>query len=493
MDARTRLPHTDDSWRLTMDHSPVGMAVVSPSGTILSVNAALCDMLGFDPEVLATLTFPDITHPDDLEVDRRHVERALAGEISSYRTTKRYVCADSSILIADLSVALLRDAHGEPVHFISQLVDLTERHAFVERLDAAEAAVDDVHRKGEALFESVSVGLLLVDADGTYSAYNRRLLEFLALAFPGGHEGHAGQTGFIYDADQQRTLAPEEVPCARALAGDAFDDLLIWIGQHPASRRALSVSARVVRDRAGVLTGAVLAYNDVTELLGARKVKDDFVATVSHELRTPLTAALANLELLDDSAEVGAEAHLQVAAARRNMLRLSHLVADLLFTATATSGRSVIDPFAVDLAMVVDEAVQGAGPQAVAAGIDIQVDLPDELEVLADGFRLRQVADNLIANALAFTPAGGRVEVTLSGSARTAELVVADSGEGIAADDLDSVFSAFVRGENARRRLSAGTGLGLTIVRTIVEAHGGTVSVASTVGVGTTVRIVLPR
>ncbi|HSU01675.1 MAG TPA: PAS domain S-box protein [Nocardioides sp.] len=493
MESQTQLADTGDLWRLAMERSPIGMALVSPAGEFLRVNAALCDMLGYEPEELRSRTVHEVTHPDDADADRSLAMDVLEGRIDSFRVAKRYLRSDGSVMSGELTLTLVRDAHGQPVHFVSQVLDLSERRAFVERLDAAEAAVDDVQRKGQALFESVSVGLLLVDADGTYSAYNRRLREFLSLAFPDGHLGHAGQTGFVFDADQQRALTDEEVPCRRALAGNDFDDLLIWIGEHPGARRALSVSARSVRDRSGALTGAVLAYHDVTELIGARKVKDDFVATVSHELRTPLAAALANLELLDDADGVGPEAQLQVAAARRNMLRLSHLVADLLFTATATSGLQVIDPFRVDLTRVVGEAVEAAGLQAEAAEIDLRAELPDALDVVADGFRVRQVADNLIANALAYTPPGGRVTVTLSGSERHAEIVVADTGEGIEAADLDVVFAAFVRGQNARRRLAPGTGLGLTIVRTIVEAHGGEVSAQSAPGEGTTVRVVLPR
>ncbi|WP_139227620.1 PAS domain-containing sensor histidine kinase [Nocardioides alpinus] len=495
MEAQAGVLDTGELWRLTMEHSPVGMALVAPDGEILAANAALGEMLAYDPDLLVSRSVADLTHPDDLATDLDLMRRAMAGAMASYRVPKRCFRSDGSLLRGELSALLLRSPEGDPLHFIMQIVDRTDVHAFAERLDVAEQAAFDMQRKSRAILETVSVGLLLVDADGTYSSWNRRQQELLDIAFPEGHGGRAGQSGFVYDAEQQHELSFEQFPCARATegAGEEFDDLLIWIGEDPAARRALSVSARTVHDRTGSLAGAVLAYNDVTELISARRVKDDFVSTVSHELRTPLAAALANLELLDVSAAGSDEAQLQVAAARRNMLRLSHLVADLLFTATTTSGMKVIDPFRVDLAMVVAEAVQAAGLQADASGIDLVVDLPDELEVLADGLRLRQVADNLIANALTFTPAGGRVSIALSATGRQAWLEVADSGEGMEADDLAEVFAPFVRGQNARRRLSPGTGLGLTIVRTIVEAHGGEVSARSIPGEGTTVRVVLPR
>ena len=486
-------PGTDDLWRLTMEHSPVGMALVSPQGEILAANAALCDMLGYEPGVLAATTFQDLTHPDDLASDMRVVEQVLSGTISSYRIVKRYIRADGSTLNGDLSVALLRAPDGTPIHFICQIVDLTERHAFAERLDAAEAAVESERRKAEAVFGSVAVGLLLLDADGDYVAYNSHHQAFLDLAFPAGHRGSAGQRGFVYDADQTRELDCEEMPSVRACAGEEFDDLLIWVGQDAETRRALSVSARSMRDRTGELTGAALAYHDVTELMRAIRVKDEFVTSVSHELRTPLTAALAYLELLDETAEVSDEVRQQVTAARRNILRLSHLVADLLFATRANSGSPLIDPYRVDLTTVVSEALDAARLHAAGTRLRIDSDLPPSLVLVADGLRLRQVVDNLVANAIAYSPCGGRVQVSLAESGREVVLTVADDGEGIDEPDLRDVFTRFFRGANALRRKVPGTGLGLHIVRTIVEAHGGEVSIQSTPGGGTAVRVVLPR
>jgi PAS domain S-box-containing protein len=366
--AQVRVPESDSLWQLTMEHSPVGMAIVSPAGDLLTVNAALCDMLGREPDELATMTFQSVTHPDDVDTDQRLVRRALEGRISSFRITKRYLRADGSIVHGDLSVALLRAPDGSPVHFIAQVVDITERQAFVERLDAA-----------EALAES------------------------------------------------------------------------------------------------------------------AVKVKDDFVATVSHELRTPLTSALAHLELLDDSRDVGVEGHQQVSAARRNVLRLSHLVADLLFAARASAGSQVVAPHRLDLATVLGEAVDSAALDAAGADVRIERHGPDSVVAVADGMRLRQVCDNLLANAIAYNRRGGVVRVELAEECDRVVLTVADEGEGIDRPDMGSVFTRFFRGDNARRLQVPGAGLGLDIVRTIVEAHAGEVSLDSTPGAGTTVRVALPR
>jgi two-component system phosphate regulon sensor histidine kinase PhoR len=222
-------------------------------------------------------------------------------------------------------------------------------------------------------------------------------------------------------------------------------------------------------------------------------VKDEFVSTISHELRTPLTAALAYLELLDESTDVTPDGHQQVTAARRNMLRLSHLVADLLFTTRASAGSSLVDPYRVDLTVLLCEAVDAASLDADSRGVRIVSRVPEVLPAVADGMRLRQVVDNLLDNAIAYSPAGGVVTVELGLRAEHAVLTVTDEGTGIEAGEVEQVFGRFYRGENARRSQVPGTGLGLTIVRSIVEAHGGVVSLESTPGEGTSVCVMLPR
>ena len=143
--------------------------------------------------------------------------------------------------------------------------------------------------------------------------------------------------------------------------------------------------------------------------------------------------------------------------------------------------------------VVVGEAVDAAPPDADLAGVTLDCEAPEALAAVVDGIRMRQVADNLIANAIKYSLPGSQVHVTLAADDDVVRLVVADTGEGIEEADLDQLFSKFVRGQNATRRLVPGTGLGLNIVRTIVEAHGGEVSLESTAGVGTTVRVTLPR
>ena len=313
------------------------------------------------------------------------------------------------------------------------------------------------------------------------------------LAYPDGHVGRVGQTGHLYDSDQSRALTSEEMPTVRAVAGEEFDDVLIWIGADPRTRRALSVSARSIRDGSGVLTGAALSFQHVTELMRAIRAKDEFVGTVSHELRTPLTSAMAYLELIDESSEVSPRLHQQVTAVRRNVTRLSRLIADLLLATRLGAGSSLVQPYPQDAVTVVAEALDAARVEAAVADVTLEIELPDRLDACVDGLRLRQVVDNLVANAIGYTPRQGHVTVTLAVEGDHLVLAVTDDGAGIDAADLDSVFDRFYRGENARLLGVSGTGLGLTIVRAIVDAHGGEVGLTSAPGRGTTVRVALPR
>ena len=362
--------------------------------------------------MLITKSFQDITHPDDLDADLRLFEQTLAGEISSYRITKRYLRADGSILVGDLSVALLRDPLGTPIHFISQIVDLSERQAFVDRLDAAEAAADAERRTAQAIFEGVAVGLLQIDAGGRYLATNSRHRSSSSSPSPTATTGRPGRPVSPTTSTSSRSSATRCRRCGPRPARSSTTYDCGWGRTPTRAGRCRSPRAGVL-DRTGELAGAVLAYHDVTDLVRAMGVKDEFVSTISHELRTPLTAALAYLELLDESTDVSAEGHQQVTAARRNMLRLSHLVADLLFTTRVSAGSPLVDPYRVDLAVLLCEAVDAASLDADGRGVRIVSRVPDALPAVADGMRLRQVFDNLLDNAIAYSPSGGVVTVDL--------------------------------------------------------------------------------
>lgn len=343
-----------------------------------------------------------------------------------------------------------------------------------------------------AIVDSVDVGLVLLDARGVYQAMNRRHLDFMDLAYPDGHAGRAGQLGLVFGADGTSPLSREEMPTHRAAHGEEFDDQRIWVGQDEVTRRALSVSARAVHDEDDELAGAALAYKDVTDFMRALQVKDSFVASVSHELRTPLTSIHGYAQLLLEGDDLDPQVRAHLAIISRNTSRLQRLVDDLLHTAQMDEDGLHVERCDTDLGEVVREAVLAAGPAADAQGVTLGVSAPEGLVVRVDPQRMAQVVDNLVSNAVKYTPAGGAVAVSVSRDGNRVEIAVSDTGVGIDAADRDRLFTRFFRARHSAEQEIQGVGLGLNITRSIVEAHGGRIEVDSEVGRGSTFRVRLP-
>ncbi len=362
----------------------------------------------------------------------------------------------------------------------------------LERVRAGIEVIEHQRRVSQAIFDTVDVGLVLLDRTGAYQGINRRQTDFIGLAFSDGHAGRAGQLGAVYDAEGARELTRDELPTYRASLGEEFTDVRIWVGHDPLTRRALSVSAHRVEDDAGNFAGAALAYKDVTDYMRALRVKDEFVASVSHELRTPLTSIVGYVHILLERDDLPPDVVAQLEVVARNNGRLHRLVADLLETARTDQGSMPVVRASTDLAAIVRECVEAAAPTAQRCGVELVQETPGTMVLLADEERMRQVVDNLVSNAMKYTGAGGRVCVTLGIDGNRAELCVADTGLGIAATDRERLFTRFFRSRQAEERSIQGIGLGLSIVKSIVESHGGRIEVESELGSGSVFRVRLP-
>jgi PAS domain S-box-containing protein len=221
-------------------------------------------------------------------------------------------------------------------------------------------------------------------------------------------------------------------------------------------------------------------------------MKDEFVALVSHELRTPLTAIQGYAELVLDetTGALNDDQRMMLGVIDRSSARLFRLINDLLFVAQVNAGKLEVAIEDVDLAAVAAEAMTDARPRAEAAGIALDFQCDGSPTVRADRVRLAQVFDNLISNAIKFTPRDGRVGLSISRAGDEAFIVVADSGMGMSPEDQQRLFTRFFRTKAAVR--IQGTGLGLSITKAIVEAHHGSISVESEVGRGTRFTVTVP-
>jgi two-component system phosphate regulon sensor histidine kinase PhoR len=241
--------------------------------------------------------------------------------------------------------------------------------------------------------------------------------------------------------------------------------------------------------------GVVLVLHDVTELRRLERLRRDFVSNVSHELKTPLTSIQAYADTLLDGA-IDDAAHNRTFLERigEQAQRLQALILDLLSLARIESQpQQMFDIRPVRVADVARLCLDGRRPVAESKQIPLETALDEDLAVLADADGLRQIIDNLLSNAVNYTPAGGRVTVRARGSDGWGVLEVEDTGVGIAKQDQVRIFERFYRVDRARARDVGGTGLGLSIVKHLAQTFGGDVSVHSELGRGSTFTVRLPR
>jgi two-component system phosphate regulon sensor histidine kinase PhoR len=238
--------------------------------------------------------------------------------------------------------------------------------------------------------------------------------------------------------------------------------------------------------------------HDVSELRRLETVRRDFVANVSHELRTPLTAIKGYAEtLLGPAGDERETARRFLQIIDRHSERLGRLIDDLLTLSDLEFGRTPLRRRGLAIEPAIDDVVQMLSDRAGQRGVTVAADVaPDTPLVHADGDQLRQVLINLVDNAIKYTPADGCVRISArpagSGDSAAVELAIADTGVGIPSQDLPRLTERFFRVDKARSRELGGTGLGLAIVKHIVQAHGGRLTIESSLGRGTTVRVILP-
>jgi PAS domain S-box-containing protein len=247
----------------------------------------------------------------------------------------------------------------------------------------------------------------------------------------------------------------------------------------------------------GVQPGYLFVATDVTQRREAERLQDEFVGMISHELLTPLSSVLGYLELLDSGEALTDEQRQYVEVIESNAKRLLRLVNDLRTSIQVSADMLRLSPEAVDLATAVRDAARDIDPVAEAAGVRLEVDAPAEVVVRADPVRLNQAFENLLSNGVKFTPQGGSVTIAahegmLAAGAPAGVVTVRDTGIGVAREDLDRLTERFYRTRTARDRRIRGIGLGLPIVKSISDAHGGTLDVESTLGKGTTFTMKLP-
>jgi signal transduction histidine kinase len=297
---------------------------------------------------------------------------------------------------------------------------------------------------------------------------------------------HSGEN--VFAADRVTPIPPEEQIIPRALRGDLLSSHLEWLGPVGAQTAIMANSRRVFRPD-GSFHGTVIVAYDVTALADAISIREEFVTSVSHELRTPLTSVIGYLELIEDSLDEPEQIESYLRVAQRNASDLLERIAQLL----AFSEKGITLNYAtIDIVQLLEHALISARPAAATARITIRQMLPQTLEAHVDGSKYLQVFDNLISNAIKYTPSDGVITISLEEVDSSFVLRVSDTGRGMTPEEQRQAFDRFYRAKTARKDAIQGVGVGLSIVKEIVDAHSGTITIHSRPTHGTTMTVTLP-
>ncbi|MEP7308098.1 MAG: PAS domain S-box protein [Acidobacteriota bacterium] len=553
-EAAEALRENEQRLQAMFNQAAVGIALAALDGRFLDMNGKFSEILGYSPAELRTRTFTEITHPDDLAETIAAVRRLLAGSIGEYSLEKRYRRADGSYVWSLSTVTLLKGAAGEPQRFIGVIEDISARKRTEAALQEETRALELLNNTGITLASQLDLRAVVHAV--TDAARQLSGAQWAAFFFKSADDSDdrllpyalSGATPAAFDAFTNRRAAALVGPTFRIEAPTRCDDLLIDVRGasmalqgHPPVRSYLAVPVRsraadvigglffghsqpaVFTERVERLIVGVAAYAGVaidnarlyeaaqkaaeerellleseraarTEAERMSDVKDEFLATLSHELRTPLNAILGWSQVLRSASRDGVDLMKGLEAIERNARVQTQLIEDLLDMSRITSGKLRLDVQSIQPVSFIEAAVETVKPAADAKGIRLEILLdPQAGPVSGDPSRLQQVVWNLLSNAIKFTPRDGKVQILLERVNSSIEVSVADTGIGIKADFIPHLFERFRQADASTTRKHTGLGLGLSIVKNLVELHGGTVWVRSGgEGRGTTVAVQLP-
>ncbi|MCW0234321.1 MAG: PAS domain S-box protein [Ferrovibrio sp.] len=483
-----------------IEHSPSGMALATPQGRCLRVNRALCDLLGYTPEEFYDLDFRALTHPDDI-ADSENAYRLLNdNQTERHHAEKRYRRKDGSYLWAAVVWSAARSASGTMANIVVQITDITAHKQH-------EAELEELAEYLRLAIQASQIGIWSYDFESREFIADARVWELW------------GRDPLIPDNSANAWMArihPEDRDMVMTRYKAALDGHGSFETEHrvvlPNGRirhiRVQSVVQRHEDGRPRKLIGTNADETDRIEMArylqrakdeaeAANRAKSMFLANMSHELRTPLNAIIGFSDAMKSGiVNVTNESLVRSYSAdiHASGQHLLGIINDLLDLSRIESGKFTLNESSFDLRDVINDVVSVIRREATAAGLRLDFDIAENVPAFCGDERaVRQIMFNLLSNAVKFTQPGGCITCGLQAEPRTGlRLWVSDTGIGIAAADIPRLMQPFAQIDNVYKRQFQGAGLGLAIVRSLVEMHGGAVGIASTPGKGTTVNVMLP-
>ncbi|MBZ0335621.1 PAS domain S-box protein [Marinobacter sp. AL4B] len=457
-----------------------GMALVSLEGRWMDVNEAITKLFGYSREALLGTDFQTLTHPEDLVSDLALLNDLLAGRIDQYQMKKRYYRRDGSVMHALLSVGLVRDENRRPLHFVSQVQDISVEHQALQELEENGAFLLQ-------LFDSLADAVLVIDRDTQIVGHNLAAVTLFELP--------TDATGSLLSARLPELTERLDGSSGQGSAGllARWNTTLTIVGKQPLP---LELSLTQVLSPSEQNPRWVLVARDLSESQRNELLKNQFVSTVSHELRTPLTSISGSLGLIAGGAlgEIPERIGGMLRIAQQNTQRLIQLVNDLLDLNKLSANEMNLEIQRIEVAAILEQAIDQMKGYAIPYGVELRITGDTSGHVNADPDRLLQVLFNLVSNACKFSPRGAMVDIHCEPNAEDGALIsVVDSGPGIPKAFRSRIFERFAQADSSENRVKGGTGLGLAVTRELVERMGGVIGFESQEGDGARFWFRFPR
>jgi PAS domain S-box-containing protein len=479
--AEEALRRSEQEFRAFFENVGVGASQLGPDGRYLRVNDRYCEITGYTrEELLAGMGPVDLVHPEDRAREQESISALMAGRLTTVEMEKRLVRKDGTVVWLNVTANVVRDAEGRILRSAAIIQDVTERKRAEDALKASE-------RMFRSLLDQLNVGVFLSTLDGKMEHVNPATArmagfatpeEFLAVPAPRRYANPEDRRRFIDALKKDGTVHDFETTSVKA-DGTTYPVSLSAVVLYGADGKPehclgivedISARKRIAAERERLLE--TLRESD--------RRKDEFLAVLSHELRNPLAPIRTSLHVLertDPGSEQGRRAQ---AVIDRQVTHLTRLVDDLLDVTRISRGKIQLRRERIELGEVARRTMDDYRVSFEASGIALEGRFGSEyFWVNADATRMAQVIGNLLGNAAKFTPRGGKVEVSLQRGGPQVVVCVRDTGFGIAPEMIGRLFEPFTQAPQDLDRNRGGLGLGLALVKGLVELHGGTVDAAS--------------
>jgi PAS domain S-box-containing protein len=487
--AEIALLESENQFATLAEASPAAIFRFDLQNNCLYVNRRWGEMTGRSVEEALGLGWVQALHPDEQERLRLEWQEwsAKPEPRGIYQNEGRHVHPDGSITWYYTQTLPYLDSNGTVTGYVGTLIDITDRKQAEEEIRQSE-------ERYRYLTESIPQLVWTANVEGVLLDVNQRWLDFTGLTLAQAQcEGWpavvhpedvstmgdrwmcAQQDGSPYQAEGRlrrcdgvyRWFLHQAIPVK-----NESDRVVKWFGTATdiEDQKCLEKQRDSILQQEKALRAAAEKAN---------RAKDEFLAVLSHELRSPLNPILGWTQLLQSQALNAAQTAKALDTIERNARLQTQLIDDLLDIAGIMHGKLSLNPAPVNLSLAVESAIDTVKKAAADKSIEIHPVVPDLGLVWGDAVRLQQIVWNLLSNAIKFTPNGGRVEIRLDRSGDRAQIAVSDTGKGIHPDFLQSIFDSFYQEDVSLTRKYGGLGLGLAIVRHLVEAHGGTIAAES--------------